>query len=186
MSRFAVHDTPLEGLKVLERRLLRDDRGFLARLFCAVELSEIGWQRPVAQINHTLTKHSGAVRGMHLQRAPDAETKLVTCLRGEVWDVAIDLRVGSPTFLQWHAQRLSADNACALLIPRGFAHGFQALTADCELLYLHDAAYQPASEAGVNPLDPRIGIRWPCEISEMSDRDRHHPMLTKDFEGLPE
>ena len=186
MSRFAVLDTPLEGLKVVERTLRRDDRGFLARLFCAQELSEIGWRRPVAQINHTLTRQSGAVRGMHFQHAPHAETKLVNCLRGEVWDVAVDLRAGSPTFLRWHAQRLSADNACALLIPRGFAHGFQTLTPDCELLYLHDAAYQPASEAAVNALDPRIDIRWPREISEMSERDRHHPMLTEDFGELPE
>lgn len=186
MSRFSVLATPLDGLTVVERKLRRDDRGFLARLFCAQELSEIGWRRPVAQINHTLTRQSGAVRGMHFQHAPDAETKLVSCLRGEVWDVAVDLRAGSPTFLRWHAQRLSAENACALLIPRGFAHGFQTLTADCELLYLHDAAYRPASEAAVNVLDPRIDIRWPCEISEMSERDRHLPMLTEDFKGLPE
>ena len=186
MNRFHCLDTPLDGLKVVQRSPHRDGRGYLAPLFCAKELSQAGWQNPVAQINHTLTHQSGVVRGMHFQRAPHAETKLVSCLRGEVWDVAIDLRSGSPTFLRWHAQRLSAGNGRALLIPRGFAHGFQTLTSDCELMYLHDAAYEPTSEAGVNALDPRVNIDWPLAIGEMSERDRHHPMLTEEFEGLLE
>jgi dTDP-4-dehydrorhamnose 3,5-epimerase len=184
MSRFEVTSTPLAGLHAVRRARREDARGFLSRLFCARELAAVGWDRPVAQINHTLTRATGSVRGLHFQHPPHAESKLVSCLRGEVWDVAVDLRCGSPTFLRWHAQHLSADNACALLIPRGFAHGFQTLTPDCELIYLHDAFYDPASEDGVHPLDPRVAIEWPLAIGEMSERDCNRPMLRKSFEGI--
>jgi len=111
------------------------------------------------------------VRGLHYQKPPHAEAKLVSCIRGEVWDLVLDLRHGSATFLHWHAQRLSADNACALLIPQGFAHGFQALTDDAELLYCHSAAYAPECEAGLNPSDPRLAIAWPLPIADLSPRD---------------
>jgi dTDP-4-dehydrorhamnose 3,5-epimerase len=133
MSRFAVTDLPLAGLKRVQRQRLGDSRGFLARLFCAHELAAAGWLKPIAQINHTLSAKRGTVRGLHFQRAPHAEMKLVSCIRGEVFDVAVDVRPHSPTFLQWHGERLSADNGCALLIPEGFAHGFQALSDDVEL-----------------------------------------------------
>lgn len=185
MSRFTVIETPLAGLKVIERQRLQDPRGFLSRLFCADELRQAGWQNPVVQINHTLTRRSGALRGMHFQRAPYSEMKLVSCLRGDIFDVAVDLRTGSPTFLHWHAERLSADNGRALLIPEGFAHGFQAMTEDCELLYLHSQAHAPSSEGGVNAQDPRIGIEWPLTIAEQSDRDRGFAPLPPDYPGLP-
>src|SRR5690554_6695588 len=107
MSRFTVTNLPLAGLKRVQRQRLGDNRGFLARLFCAEELAAAGWTQPIAQINHTFTAKQGTVRGMHFQRPPHAEMKLVSCIRGEVWDVAVDLRVGSPTFLHWHAERLS-------------------------------------------------------------------------------
>ena len=167
------------------RRLpLQDSRGFLARLFCADELALCGWPGPVAQINHTLTREAGTVRGLHYQRPPHAECKLVSCLQGEVWDVAVDLRPASPTFLRWHAERLSADNRVALLIPQGFAHGFQALSEGVELLYCHSAAYQAAAEAGLNPLDPRLGIDWPLTVSGLSARDQSHPLIGPEFEGV--
>ena len=108
--------------------------------------------------------------------------KLVSCIRGEVWDVAVDIRAGSPTFLQWHAERLAADNA--MLIPEGFAHGFQALTDNVELLYCHSAAYVPAAEAGLNPQDPRLSISWPLPIAELSPRDANHPMVAEPFPGI--
>ena len=118
----------------VQRQPLQDARGLFERMFCADELAAAGWTQPIAQINHSVTRQRGSVRGLHYQRPPHAEMKLVSCLRGEVWDVAVDLRAGSPTFLQWHAEHLSPSNACALLIPPGFAHGFQALTDDAELL----------------------------------------------------
>lgn len=110
--------------------------------------------------------------------------KLVTCLRGEVFDVAVDLRRGSPTFLQWHGERLSSENNRALLIPEGFAHGFQALTDAVELLYCHSTPYQPHAEAGLHPNDPRLSIAWPQEIADLSPRDGGHPVLTPDFRGV--
>ena len=109
---------------------------------------------------------------------------MVSCLRGEVFDVAVDLRAGSPTFLRWHGEVLSAGNQRSLLIPRGFAHGFQALTDDCELLYLHSAAYAPGAEGAASALDPALAIRWPLDITDMSERDRGHPMLEPDFKGI--
>lgn len=183
-SRFVCTPLPLRGLVRVQRQPLQDARGLFERMFCADELAAAGWTQPIAQINHSLTSQRGSVRGLHYQRPPHAEMKLVSCLRGEVWDVAVDLRAGSPTFLQWHAERLSPGNACALLIPPGFAHGFQALTEDAELLYLHSAAYAPGAEAGLNPLDPCLALPWPLPVGEMSERDRSHALLTASFEGV--
>lgn len=182
--RFEVHDTPLAGLRCVQRLLLGDARGFLSRLFCADELAQAGWQRPVAQINHTFTAASGTVRGLHFQQVPHAEMKLVSCLAGAVWDVAVDLRAGSPTFLHWHAEELSGANGRALLIPEGFAHGFQALSADVTMLYLHSAPYAPQAEAGLQVLDPRLAIDWPLPVHGLSPRDAAHPMLTPGFQGV--
>ena len=184
MSRFTLIETGIGGLRIVERQRLGDERGFLSRLFCAEELASAGWDKPVAQINHTWTQARGTVRGLHFQRPPHAEMKLVTCLRGAVWDVAVDLRAGSPTFLHWHAEELSADNAHALLIPQGFAHGFQALTPDAELLYCHSHPYTPAAEAGLHPQDARLAIAWPLPLAELSPRDAGHARLTDAFEGL--
>lgn len=184
MNRFTIRGLPLTGLKCITRQRLGDSRGFLSRLFCAQELAEAGWVKPIAQINHTLTVRGGTVRGMHYQRPPDAEMKLVTCVRGEVWDVAADLRTGSPTFLQWHAEQLSAENGRALLIPEGFAHGFQTLTDNVELLYCHSAAYVPEAEVGIHPRDTALSIAWPLPIEELSARDAQHPMLGHGFAGI--
>lgn len=184
MSRFVVEDTPLTGLKVVQRSRIGDTRGSLSRLFCAAELAQAGWTDAIAQINHTCTGRQGTLRGMHFQHAPHAEMKLVTCLRGQVWDVAVDVRAGSPTFLKSFALRLSADNNQALLIPKGFAHGFQALSDEVELLYCHSAAYAPGAEGGLNPLDPRLAIAWPLEVAEISARDSGHARITEDFQGV--
>ena len=184
MSRFHFISTPLPGLQCVERLRLEDHRGFLSRLFCAEEFSAAGFAMSVAQINQTLTRCEGAVRGMHYQLPPFAEMKLVTCTRGRVFDVAVDLRDGSPTFLRWHGEILSPDNRRALAIPQGFAHGFQALDADCELLYLHSAPYRPEAERALNACDPRLGIDWPLPVADMSERDRGHAMLTEEFTGI--
>jgi dTDP-4-dehydrorhamnose 3,5-epimerase len=184
VSRFTIRDTPIADLKLVERQQLGDSRGFLSRLFCADELAVAGWHKPIIQINQTFTQKQGTMRGMHFQRPPHAEMKLVTCLRGAVWDVAVDLRAGSPTFMQWHAEELSAANHRALLIPDGFAHGFQSLSGDCELIYLHSEAYAPEAEAGLNPQDPMLSISWPLAISELSARDAQYPMLDHQFKGV--
>jgi dTDP-4-dehydrorhamnose 3,5-epimerase len=184
MARFQFTATPLSGLWSVQGTRLTDERGFLERLYCAEEFTAAGWREPIAQINHSFTRRRGAVRGLHFQHAPCAEDKLVNCLRGEVFDVAVDLRQGSPTLLQWHAEVLSASNGRALLIPRGFAHGFQALSQDCELLYLHSSAYAPQAEGALNVRDPRLAIAWPEPISELSPRDANHPLLGNDYAGI--
>jgi len=179
-----VIDTPLADLKVIQRHPRGDARGFLARLFDAGDLRACGWQRAVEQVNHTYTAQAGTIRGMHYQLPPHAEMKLVSCIRGAVWDVAVDLRAGSPTFLQWHAERLSADNGRALLIPEGFAHGFQTLTDDAEMLYCHSAPYSPQAEAGLHFQDARVGIAWPLPLTLVSERDQQHPRLDTAFSGV--
>lgn len=184
MSRFTVTELPLAGLRLVTRQRQGDNRGFLSRLYCADELALAGWQKPILQVNHTSTVMRGTVRGMHFQRPPHAEMKLVSCIRGEVWDVAVDVRTDSPTFLCWHAEALSADNGRALLIPEGFAHGFQALTDDVELLYCHSAAYSAGAEAALNPLDSRLAIAWPLPIGELSDKDRSRPFIDLNFAGV--
>lgn len=184
MNRFHVTQTKLAGLFVIERRAIADTRGSFARLFCGDELRECGWSKPIAQINHTITRRRGAVRGLHFQRPPHAEIKQVTCIRGEVWDVAVDVRKNSPTFLHWHAEKLSAENHRSLLIPEGFAHGFQALSEDVELIYFHSAAHAQNYEAGLDVRDVKLAISWPLPIIELSPRDQAHPAIDTGFEGV--
>ncbi|MEZ7195945.1 dTDP-4-dehydrorhamnose 3,5-epimerase [Pseudodesulfovibrio karagichevae] len=171
--------TPLElnGLYLLETEPFKDHRGQFARLFCARELAEIGLEKPIAQINHSLTRAKGAVRGMHFQRQPHAEVKIVRCLRGACFDVAVDLREDSPTYLRWHGEILTGENNRALLIPEGFAHGFQTLEPDTELLYFHTDFYTPDCEGGVRHDDPALGIKWPLPVCDLSARDKNHPLL---------
>lgn len=177
-------DTPLAGLLLLRRRVIGDARGHLSRLFDAEDMAELGWPGGVAQINETVTVKAGTVRGFHFQRPPFAEAKLVTCIRGKILDIAVDIRKGSPTFLKHYATELSADNACSLLIPEGFAHGFQTLEDDVTLIYTHSAPYRAEAEGGLNPLDPRLGIDWPQVPHSLSARDQAHPFLDDAFAGL--
>jgi dTDP-4-dehydrorhamnose 3,5-epimerase len=179
-----VSATGISGVCVIERPRFGDDRGYLARLFCAEALKTVGWTKPVSQINQTYTAAEGTVRGMHFQHPPHAEMKLVNCLQGEVWDVAVDLRCGSPTFLHWHAERLSAGNNRALLIPEGCAHGFQSLTDDCVLVYCHSAPYAPDAEGGLPYDDPSLGIGWPLPVKNVSIRDKSHEPIPPAFAGI--
>jgi dTDP-4-dehydrorhamnose 3,5-epimerase len=183
-ARFDFISTPLAGLTVVRRKPIQDERGLFERLYCREELLAAGISKPIVQINRSLTRKTGTVRGMHFQRPPHAETKIVSCLRGRIFDVAVDIRAGSSTFLQWHGETLSEENCLSLIIPEGFAHGFQTLTPDCELLYLHTAAYEPQAEGALNAQDSRLGIAWPLPIGEMSDRDRSYPSLSRDFSGI--
>ena len=184
VSRFDFLPTPLNGLMVVQRKTIADERGFFSRFFCAEEFKAAGVSKSIAQINHTVTRAKGAVRGLHFQYSPHAEVKVVSCLNGMVFDVAVDLRQGSPTFLRWHGEILSAENHRSMLIPEGFAHGFQALEGNCELLYLHTASYAPEAEGAFNVADPRLNISWPLPIAELSERDRAHPYIETDFSGI--
>lgn len=179
-----IHSTLLHDVFVVKTTPVMDPRGAFSRLFCERELAEVIVDRHIVQINHSRTQARGAVRGMHYQRPPHAEMKLVRCIRGRVWDVAVDLRQGSPTFLQWHAEELTPGNGHMLVVPEGCAHGFQVLEADSEMLYLHTAFYTPEAEGGLAYNDPRLGIAWPLPVTDMSEGDRHRQPITQDFPGL--
>lgn len=182
--RFEFEHTPLGGLLLAQRQTIDDARGFFSRFFCSDEFRAAGFEKPIVQINHTLTRKKGAVRGLHFQHPPHAEAKIVYCVSGEIFDVAVDLRAGSPTFLKWHAEVLSAKNLKSFMIPEGFAHGFQTLTTDCELIYLHATPFAADASGALNVSDPQLGIEWPFAISELSERDRAHPFITGAYAGL--
>jgi dTDP-4-dehydrorhamnose 3,5-epimerase len=184
MSSISVHKSPLADLLIIKRQPIGDPRGYLERLFCRKSLEPFLRNKEIRQINHTLTQKEGTVRGFHFQHPPHAEIKIVSCIKGEVLDIAIDLRADSPTFLQHHAVVLSETNFQSFLIPEGFAHGFQTLTVNCEMLYFHTADYNTDAEGALNALDPHLGIAWPLPISERSFRDENHPMIQNDFSGL--
>ncbi len=175
---------PLAGLFNVQHKRHRDPRGHFSRLFCEGSLDAGGQPFHIRQINHSCTRERGSVRGLHYQTAQAPEAKLISCLRGEVWDVAVDLRPDSATFLCWHAEYLREGDGRSVLLPAGFAHGFQALTEDAELLYLHSADYAPEHEAGLSVLDPRLAIAWPLPVKNLSARDASHPLLDHRFPGV--
>lgn len=179
-----IRPTRIQGVFVVEAAPAGDHRGFLSRLYCEDELQSILNSRRIVQINQSLTRARGAVRGMHFQYPPHAEMKLVHCLAGRVFDVAVDLRRGSSTFLNWHAEILSPENLRTQIVPEGCAHGFQVLEQDSLLLYLHTARYEPAAEGGVSYADPAVNIAWPEEVTETSERDRTRPLLPKGVSGI--
>jgi dTDP-4-dehydrorhamnose 3,5-epimerase len=176
--------TSLSGLKIVETTPHTDKRGAFARLYCEKELKSLIGQRKIVQINHSRTIEQGAIRGLHFQRSPHAETKLVRCLSGRVWDVVVDIRANSKSFLHWHAEELSPDNARMMVIPEGFAHGFQVIEPQSELLYLHTAFYTAGAEGGLRYNDPKLGISWPLNVNDLSERDANHPLLDENFKGL--
>lgn len=169
---------------MVETTLFTDHRGAFARLFCAEELASVLGDRQIVQINHSRTAKIGAVRGMHYQHPPHAEMKLVRCVRGRIFDVALDLREGSPTFLCWHAEELDPVSSKMLVIPEGCAHGFQVLEEESELLYLHTEYYRPESESGCSPVDPALAIRWPLPVEDLSERDAAHQLVTSAYRGV--
>jgi dTDP-4-dehydrorhamnose 3,5-epimerase len=176
--------TSLSDVRLVQFGSTGDHRGVFRRLFCQRSLASVLGGRQILQINHSCTTEVGAVRGMHFQYGRAAEMKLVRCLRGRVLDVAVDLRAGSPTFLRWAAVELAAETAEMVVIPEGFAHGFQVLEPNSELLYLHTQFYAADSEGGVRHDDPRLGIVWPLSVTDLSARDRSHALLPEDFKGL--
>jgi dTDP-4-dehydrorhamnose 3,5-epimerase len=176
-------NTPIQGVQIIQRSPFEDARGKFSRIFCARELGELGWSDIVAQINLSQTRSKGAVRGLHYQTGEAAEAKLISCIAGRVWDVALDLRRSSATYLRWHAVELSAENHQALLIPKGVAHGFQVLQADSTLLYVHSHEYTPHLEAGILADDPALAIAWPLGFADWSDRDRALASIDSSFQS---
>lgn len=175
------HDTAIAGVRTIDLDKRGDDRGFFARVFCQNEFEQAGLVRSIAQVNNSLGAKAGTLRGLHYQRAPHQETKIVRCLRGSLWDVALDLREGSPTFGKWHGEKLTADNRRMLYVPKGCAHGFITLEDDTEILYLVDEFYAPEAERTVRWDDPEFAIDWPIEPTVVSDKDRAAPYFDPSY-----
>jgi dTDP-4-dehydrorhamnose 3,5-epimerase len=176
-------ETRLKGAFIVELGKKEDQRGFFARAFCAREFDQHGLSSRMVQANISFSARKGTLRGMHYQVPPASEPKFVRCTRGAIWDVIIDMRSDSPTYLQHVGVELSADNHRALFVPDMFAHGNQALTDGVELFYLVGEFYTPGCERGVRHDDPVIGIQWPLPVTVISDKDAGWPLL--DAKSMP-
>ena len=174
----------IAGVYEAQAEPFQDRRGQFSRWFCHRELAQAQGKRRITQINHSVTRRVGTIRGLHFQHHPHTEAKWVRCLKGRVFDVAVDLRKGSATFLHWYATELAPQHRNVIFIPEGCAHGFQVLEPDSELLYLHTGFYEPSSEAGVRFDEPRLNINWPLVVGDVSERDLKFPLLETSFEGL--
>jgi len=179
-----IFETPLKDAYVVEPEPFRDSRGMFLRVFCKRELAAIGYCEDIVQINHSVTEKTGALRGMHFQKPPRAETKYVKCIKGAVYDVIVDIRKGSSTFLRWHGETLTSDNMRMMYVPKGFAHGYQILEPSSEVIYFTTEYYSPQYEDGFRYDDPLVQIKWPCAVTELSMRDKNHPLLPNDFQGV--
>jgi dTDP-4-dehydrorhamnose 3,5-epimerase len=170
-------ETPLAGLYVVEIEPLNDDRGFFARSFCARDFQAQGLEATVAQCNISFNEKAGTLRGLHFQASPREEAKLVRCTRGAIYDVAVDIRPNSRTYLKWYAVELTSENRRMLFIPHGFAHGFQTLVDKSEVFYVMFEFYYPESARGLRWDDPMLGISWPIASQIISDKDRAYPLI---------
>lgn len=176
-------ETILKGAFVISLQLLSDARGGFARTFCKNEFAQIGHKKEFVQFNHSYNTHKGTLRGMHYQLAPHQEIKLIRCVRGSVLDVIIDLRKNSPTFLQHISVELSADNKKMIYVPENFAHGFQTLEENSELIYHHTQFYTPEAESGLRYDDPVLKINWSLPAAMVSDRDKSYKLIDHTFKG---
>lgn len=176
--------TEFDGLYIYRRNVFKDARGSLDRLYCKNLFREITPNQEILQINHTITKEKGTVKGLHYQLPPFSETKIISCIKGKIWDVAIDLRIQSKTYLKFFSILLSEEDIQTVVIPKGFAHGYQSLEENTEIIYLHTSEYKPEYERGLNPFDKTLSIEWPIEVTICSERDRNHPDITSNFKGI--
>lgn len=177
--------TPLAGAYVIDLTPFEDERGLFARTFCQREFeAAIGPTKAFVQLNHSRNTHRGTLRGLHYQRPPFAEVKLIRCIKGAVYDVLVDVRKGSPTFLQHYGLELSEKNMRMIYIPEGFAHGFQTLEDHSELVYHHTAFYTPGVESGLKFDDIQLGINWPLPLTVISIKDQQHHPIDSTFTGI--
>ena len=184
MGKLTIHETPLAGLYVIETDAFIDHRGAFARWFCEDELKDIIGKRHIKNVNFSRTAKKGSIRGMHFQKPPKAEMKMVRCIKGKILDVVVDIRRDSPTYLQHFGVELSAENMKLFVIPEGFAHGFQSLEDDCEIMYLVTEFYAPDAEAGLRYSDPALKIEWPLPVADISVKDSVHPLIADGFEAV--
>lgn len=183
MGKLNINKLLLDGAYVISPNTYEDERGSFSRVFCQEEMSNITKEHFV-QVNHSITLKKGTVRGMHFQYPPNAEVKMVKCIKGAILDVIVDIREKSPTFLKSHSEVLSAGNMKMIYIPRGFAHGFQTLEDNSELLYFHSCIYTPENEGALNIEDPKLDIVWPLKIVEISKKDKTHSFVDTNFKGV--
>jgi dTDP-4-dehydrorhamnose 3,5-epimerase len=176
--------TTLDGAFVIDADIKGDERGFFARQFCAAEFAAAGLQPAISQVNMTLSAKAFTLRGMHYQVEPKAETKVVRCLRGAIFDCIIDLRPHSASFCQWFGEILTGQNQRMMYVPKGFAHGLMTLTDDVEILYFMGSEYSPGHERGIRFDDQRFKIKWPNEPVEISDKDRAWPDFNPHWHGI--
>jgi len=174
----------IEGLYTIRLKKLEDERGLFARTYCKNEFKQIGFDKEFVQFNHSFNKYKGTIRGMHFQNAPYCEFKLIRCIQGAVYDVAVDLRKDSPTFLKHFGVELSADNMVSILIPEGFAHGFQTLEDNSALIYHHTQYYTPNADAGFRFNDPALNIQWQLPAVMVSEKDRSYQLIDNNFKGI--
>ena len=177
-----ITELPLHSAYQLDPEIHKDDRGYFLRLFCQKEFSAYGLDANIVQINNSYNVKKGTLRGLHFQRPPKAENKIVRCVRGAIWDVIVDLRKDSPTVGQWTALELSESNRKIVYVPEGFAHGFLSLTDDSELIYFVTEFYTPEHEGILRWDDPVIGIEWPFEPVVISDKDANAPSFYSNLE----
>jgi dTDP-4-dehydrorhamnose 3,5-epimerase len=180
--RFA--ETFLKGAYIIESESSKDNRGIFSRLFCKTEFKKIGFNKEIVQINHSLTNKKGSIRGMHYQIQPYSEIKMIKCIKGKVFDVIVDIRKDSSTFLKWHAEIISENDGKMMYVPEGFAHGFQTLEDYSELVYFHTNYYNKNCERRISFKDPLINIKWPLKISEISEKDSDIRLLNEEFRGI--
>jgi dTDP-4-dehydrorhamnose 3,5-epimerase len=179
-----IKETPLRGAYIIELKPYSDERGMFMRTYCKNEFSEIGHIKEFVQFNQSVTYKTGTLRGMHYQLPPFSEVKLIRCIRGSVFDVIIDIRQDSPTFLKHFSVELNETNMLSLYIPEGFAHGFQTLDDNAQLIYHHTAFYSPGYEAGIRYNDPAIDISLPLPVTVITEKDQNHPLLNNSFKGI--
>ncbi|PAF41222.1 dTDP-4-dehydrorhamnose 3,5-epimerase [Helicobacter sp. 11S03491-1] len=184
MNRFEFSPTSFNNLYVISPQKIQDHRGYFERYFCSQDFQAIGLDKPIVQINHSLTQQKGSIRGLHYQKKPFCETKIIRCLRGKILDVALDIRKNSPTFLQYFAIELTQENSLYLYIPEGFAHGFQSLSDEAEILYLLTAPFSPQNDQTLNPLDPIINIQWQLKLTDISHKDKNANFIDCNFKGI--
>lgn len=177
-------ETPLPGLYIINYTKLEDERGFFVRTFCKKEFSQIGFNKELVQLNHSFNIKQGTVRGLHYQKMPFTESKLIRCIQGKVFDVAVDIRQNSSTYLQYFSIELGSDNMNAIFIPNGFAHGFQTLEENTSLIYHHSEYYTPEADAGIRYDDPGINIKWPLPVVNLSKKDKQYPFLDEKFKAI--
>ncbi len=182
-NKLNITQTNFKDLYIVEPNSFKDERGAFSRVYCENEMHDI-FGKSIKQINHSITKEKGTVRGLHFQYEPNAEIKMVKCIKGAILDVVVDIRKNSPTFLQYFSIELTEQNQKMIYIPKGFAHGFQTLEDETELLYFHSSIYAPLNEDAINIKDPLLDIKWPLNIINISKRDESHPFLTEDFKGI--